>query len=202
MAEQPPTSPKLAAIQKGFEESLPCIMRVAKFRLRGLTGEAKDDAIAEVVALSWQSYRRLAEQGRDPPVPKIAEFSSRRVRCGRGLANPNPVQESLSATCRHRHGYDIESIPLSSEDACDPALIDALVDDRISPADEAAFKIDTTEWLAGLGDRNQQIADQLMAGLYQSEVAELHGVSRMRIYQLRQDMADEWRRFFGDESTL
>src|SRR5947209_5284414 len=49
----------IARIQEGFLEALPRIMRVARFRLRFLTGERMEEAIAETVALSWQAYRRL-----------------------------------------------------------------------------------------------------------------------------------------------
>src|SRR4051812_9082666 len=102
-------------MHEDFEQALPTIKRVAKFRLRHLEGERLDDAIQETLALCWDAYRRLCLQGRDPTplVGKIAEFSTRRVRCGRGLVNGEPVRDAMSAQSRHRHGYEMESIPLS-----------------------------------------------------------------------------------------
>lgn len=51
----------LAVIHQGFLEALPRIQRVARFRLRHLCGERKDEAVAETVALAWNAYPASAQ---------------------------------------------------------------------------------------------------------------------------------------------
>ncbi len=162
--------------------------RVARFRLRHLDEERKEDAVQEVLAICWEQYRRLVERGRDPTpfVGKMAEFATRRVRCGRGFLRTR-LRDVLSPIPRDDH--HVESIPMTEDDDCDPLLSDALADGQ-DPADEAALKIDVEEWLASVEWRRRRVAELLMSGKNTVEVAKREGVSRMRIFQLRQDLAE------------
>jgi len=188
----------LADIQQSFTEALPRIEGLASAYL-GFMRRDKDEAIAETVALAWKSYRDLALRGMNVVklLGKIVEFSARQVRCGRGLTNINPVQEVLSATARFRHGYQVNSLPLSERDDIAPELIEAMRDDT-SPADEATFRVDLEEWLSGLDKRRQEIVGQLVSGWNTVEVARLHRISRMRIFQLRRELVDDWQSFQGE----
>src|SRR5207249_3582804 len=112
----------IAAIQEGFEKALPKIKTVARFRLRHLDAEAKEDAVAECLAICWQAYRRLVERGRDPTpfINKLAEFATRRVRTGRLFVNTK-LRDVLAPQPRHEHL--VESIPLTEKEDCDPLAI-------------------------------------------------------------------------------
>src|ERR1043165_2572890 len=112
----------LAEMQRGYLAELDRILRVIHFRLRHISEERKEDAIEEALALSWKAYRILFLKGRQvgPLVQKIAEYSARRVRCGRGLTNINPLRDVMSDTSRHRHDYAIGSIHPSDDGEVDP----------------------------------------------------------------------------------
>ncbi|HYT95533.1 MAG TPA: hypothetical protein VEL76_42835 [Gemmataceae bacterium] len=106
--------PDITAIQEGYLKALPKMKKVARFRLRHLDAERKDDAVQEVLAICWEQYRRLFERGRDvqPLVQKIAEFATRRVRCGREWVGTR-CRDVLSPVARPDH--HVESIPLTEE---------------------------------------------------------------------------------------
>src|SRR4051812_47981090 len=70
----------------------------------------REDAVAEMVALRWKWYVRLAEQGKDPNqfVSKLAEFAARAVNCGRRLTGMEPAKDVLSTVAQKRHGFLVE----------------------------------------------------------------------------------------------
>jgi DNA-directed RNA polymerase specialized sigma24 family protein len=195
-----PDPETLATMQQGFLEALPRIQRIARFRLRHLCGERKDEAVAETVALAWNAYRRLFLTGRDvaPLVGKIAEFSARQVCCGRQLTGTR-IRDVLSPVPRHDHL--VEAIPFSDDDDADPEVVDALQDRRHSdPAEEAALRVDVNDWLDGLDDKQRQVAKELAGGLNTTDVARLHRVSRTRIWQRREELKESWDRLHEEES--
>lgn len=189
----------LAEMQQGCLAELPRIQRVIRFRLRHITEERREDAIEEAIALSWKAYRTLFLKGRNvgPLVQKIAESSARRVRYGRGLTNMNPLRDVMSDTSRHRHDYSIGSIHPSDDGEVDPDVIDALQDRGPSPADEATLNVDYEEWLEVQEDRRRWVAEQLEQDFTTTEVARELGVTRTRVWQLREDLKASWNTIHG-----
>jgi len=189
----------LADIQQSFTEALPRIEGLASAYL-GFMRRDKDEAIAEVVGLSWKAYRDLSLRGMNVVklLGKIVELSAKQVRCGRGLTNINPVRDIMSATARFRYAYRLDSLPLSDREDVAPEVIEAMRDDT-SPAEAAMFRVDLEQWLAGLDERPRQIVGELVSGFNTVEVARLHRVSRMRIFQLRRELVDNWQSFQGEE---
>jgi hypothetical protein len=183
----------LAAIQRSFTEALSRIEGLASPYLRMRRSECKDEAIAETIALAWRSYRELALGGRDVVklLGRIVEFSARNVRSGGRLVGRQPVRDVMSATARFRQQYAIHSLPLSERDATAPEVIEALREET-SPAEEATFRADLEAWLAILDERERAIVTHLREGHSTVEVARLHRVSRMRIYQLRLGLVKKW----------
>jgi hypothetical protein len=184
----------LATMQQGFLAALPRIQRIARFRLRHLCAEPKEEAVAETVALAWNAFRRLFLTGREvaPLIGKIAEFSARQVRCGRQLTGTR-IRDVLSPVPRHDHL--VEAIPFSDDDDADPAVVDALQDRRhADPAEEAALRVDLGEWLDSLDALQRQIAEELASGLNTTDVARQRRVSRTRIWQRREELKESWDR--------
>ena len=64
-----------------------------------------------------------------------------------------------------------------------------------------AFRVDLEAWLVTLDERHRTVAQQLASGLNTLDVSKLHGVTRGRISQLREELIDAWERFQGDETT-
>src|SRR3989442_76937 len=103
---------RLEKMHQGYLESLSKIDQAAKFRLKHLDIEAKEEAIQEVRALAWKACLALFTQGRDP-IPlagKIGEFSAKKVMDGGRLVGVEPIRDVMSAKSRRRHEYQCEAL--------------------------------------------------------------------------------------------
>src|SRR5205085_399410 len=74
-------------------------------------------------------------------------------------------------------------------------------DHRVGPADEAAFRLDFGAWLASLPIRKRQVAELLAEGHEPGVVACIVGISPARVSQLRQELAESWQAFQGQDDA-
>ena len=98
--------PDTAALQNLFFIALPRIARHARFYFRYLKREHDhDDAVAEAVALAWNWFIRLVQQGKTPGGVRVCDRSVRRscrqrrptvVRPGESKRRPFPTDSSSS----------------------------------------------------------------------------------------------------------
>jgi hypothetical protein len=202
------------ALQAHFLQILPRIEMHAQIRFAFLRCPGKrDDAIAETVAVAWHWFLRLVEQGKDVDtfVMVLADYAVRHVRNGRGLCGQEKAKDVLSSRAQRLKGFTVESFPsslLRSHNALysDPHaqdLVDTfeerLKDNTQSPVPEqAAFRIDFPAWLAQLGQRNREIAEDMAKDYGTQELSEKHKVSAGRISQLRRELHADYRRFHGE----
>ena len=70
-------------------------------------------------------------------------------------------------------------------------------DNKVTPADEAAFRLDFEGWLAGLPERKRRVAELLAEGHDGVVVARTVGIAPSRVTQLRFELAASWRAFQG-----
>ena len=70
-------------------------------------------------------------------------------------------------------------------------------DNKVTPADEAAFRLDFEGWLAGLPERKRRVAELLAEGHEGVVVARTVGIAPSRVTQLRSELAASWRAFQG-----
>ena len=68
-------------------------------------------------------------------------------------------------------------------------------DNRVGPADEAAFRVDFEAWLGSLPDRKRRVAELLAEGHEGVVVARLVGIAPSRVCQLRRELEASWRAF-------
>ena len=68
-------------------------------------------------------------------------------------------------------------------------------DNRVGPADEAAFRVDFGAWLESLPPRKRQITELLAAGHEGLVVARRVGVSPGRVCQIRPELERNWLAF-------
>jgi hypothetical protein len=207
-------TPTPEAQQAHFLAILPRIEAHAQIRFAFLRCPGKrDDAIAEVVALCWCWFRRLVAQGKDVDelVTVLADFAVRHVRSGRNLCGQEKAKDAMSARAQRRKGFAVESLVCSTRRTLEALLgdphsqeqIDAfeerLKDNTQSPVpDQAAFRIDHPAWLSQLGQRNREIAEDMVKDYGTLELSERHQVSPGRISQLRRELHADWRRFHGE----
>src|SRR5262249_37086154 len=168
----------------------------------------QEDRVQECVALGWQWFLRLTEQGKDVfafPMA-FAALLARAVKCGRRLCGQERSGDVLSLVAQARHGFRVERLPATTrsphEDLyADPhgqALLDAfeerLRDNTVTPPpDAAAFRVDWPLFLAGLTRRDRDLALFLSLGHSGKAAAAKFGLSPGRVTQLRQRWCRAWR---------
>jgi hypothetical protein len=195
--------PRTPCVPELFQTLLPQIRRQASIQLRHLRAEAREEAIAEVVARAFCAWRRLVEQGRPEvarPTP-LAKYALRQVCAGRRVGCRQNSRDLLSPQVRRIHGFSIQRI--DRRDPQDGTWRELLVEDRqAGPAETAAARLDWSAWLRTLSTRNRRVAKALSLGETTSGVARRFGLSQGRISQLRERLRQHWEQFQGDGQTV
>jgi hypothetical protein len=173
----------------------------------------KEDAVQEVLALSWQWFLRLTERGKDATAfaSALAGYAARAVRSGRRLCGHEKARDVLSPVARRRHGFGVESLPHSISSSherlytsplgqqAQDAFEERLRDNTQTPVpDQVTFRIDFPVWRCTRTERDQRVIDALMAGGRTRDVSRQFGLSPGRVSQLRRDFLEDWRRFTGE----
>ncbi len=178
----------IAEAQRSFAEALPRIEGLAGAYLRMPRSERKDEAVAEVVALSWKGYLDLSLRGENVEklLGKIVWFAAQGVRSGRGLVGQPSINDVMSPRARFHHGLHSVGEPRDHERT-----------DNTSPVEQAATNVDFGEWLNTLPAKRREIALALTSGLNSTDVGKLRGVTRAAIYLDRLGLKDSWDEFHG-----
>ena len=184
-----------------FVRLLPSIRRHARNAFYTLDPEAREEAIAEVVANSFAAYRSLLDRGRAHVIgaAALARFAISQVRAGHRVGSPLNADDVSSVYCQHRRGIGLESLETvhRAADAWESILIE---DHHVTPADIAAIRIDFETWLNMLPPRQRQIAEVLSVGETTQAVAKLFDLTAGRISQLRNELRAAWESFQGKTS--
>ncbi len=180
------------------ERMLPIIVRVARQAFSDLDAEAKEEAVAEVVAAAFIMFVGLVRDGRESLAyaTVLAAYGVRRVRIGRSAATPQNVQDVSSKFCQLRKGVKVERLDrYHRQEGWKEVLVE---DKHAGPAETAAARIDVGEWFNTLPNRDQQIAGELALGSRTGEVAKQFGISPGRVSQKRTAYRESWRAFQGE----
>lgn len=190
--------PAITTLQQRFLVIVPRIEAHGQVYFRHLKCPIRrEDAVAEMTALSWKWFRRLVEKGKRPEtfVSAIASFTARAVRSGRQLCGQEKAKDVMSPRAQRIHAFHVGKLPDYSALSCNP-LAEALTDNTQTPPDvQAVFRCDFPAWLVSLGDRKRRIAEDLMVGERTLDVADRHRVSAARISQMRREFQSDWERF-------
>jgi hypothetical protein len=192
--------PSLARLHAAFLSIVPRIELHGRVCFRAKSWHDQQEAVAEMVALCWKWFVRLAECGKDathfPSV--LATFAARAVYNGRRLAGSCKAKDAMSPVAQRRHGVTIGRLPDVSTLNGNP-LSEALHDNTRSPVPEqVAFRLDFPGWLSSLGTRNRSIAQDMAQGHRTGELADAYGLSPARVSQLRREFHWDWQAFCGD----
>jgi hypothetical protein len=193
--------PTLVTLHAAFLSILPRIERHAAVVFRGLKCPGRRaDAVAEMTALCWLWFVRLARRGKDARrfPSTLATFAAKAVKSGRRVCGQEKAKDALSQLAQQRHGFTVGTLPTRSTLSGNP-LSEALRDSTKSPPDEQAmFKLDMADWLAALGERGRRVAVDMMLGNRTKDLARMHGLTEGRISQLRAEFHQGWLRFLGE----
>lgn len=193
--DTPNDIPPPEAIKAHFLAALPQIENVASFRFRYLRPEEKQEKVAETVALAWREYRKLCERGKHPEdfVTTLAEYASRAVRNGRRLAGKTRSGDVMAEKAQKKHGFDVGPLPDLPEES---DAIDALKDNtQTPPPDQAAFRIDYTDWISRFPEKKRKVIEHLALGGKRSDAAKELGLSAGRLTQIGNEAETSWSEF-------
>jgi hypothetical protein len=184
---------------KAFLAMMPTIKTHAKVAFRHLDAEAREEAIQEVICNACCVYARLVELNKtDLAYPSVlARFGVAQVKDGRKVGGHLNIRDVSSSYCQQHKGISVER--LDQYDKTENAWLEILVEDKhAGPADTATVRIDFNEWLKSLTNRLRKIATLLAMGEKTGIVAKKFRVSPGRISQIRNLLADTWKRFHGE----
>jgi len=188
----------MSALHARFLLILPRIETHARCYFRHVTCPVrKADCIAEVVALAWSWFIRLAERGKDathfPSV--LASYAARAVHSGRRVCGQEKAKDVLSERAQRRHGFSVGKLPDFSTLSENP-LAEALTDSTRSPVpDQVEFRIDFPGWLRTRTNRDRQLIGRMVVGERTLDLAKRFGLSPARVSQLRREYQEDWQRY-------
>ncbi len=199
------TGPVLMAAQEQFEEALPDMDKILRHYFRSWPPERRQELIADARAALWAAWHSLTRRGRDPVqlgITGIAARCCRYVRSGRKVGNRNHGRgclDVLDHRARRRLGIEIISLDRHDETTTGApvgAWRQWLAESNfVTPADEAAFRVDFGRWLADLPDRKRMMAEMLAEGHETGAVARRVGVSPGRVSQVRLELEANWTQY-------
>lgn len=178
----------LATIQTHFAQQLAALQRFARFHFRGYPPEARQEMIANVVALAWKFFHSLYRKGRaDEPgiLNSCLRYAIKQVHCGRKVEGKNRSKDILD----YRRSRKVRI------DGCD---LDGFVGRSTPVVDAVSFRVDVPDFLATLDDRQQRMAVDLATGMTTGEAAEKYGLSAGRISQFRKEFKQLFDEFFAE----
>src|SRR4051812_19422122 len=150
----------LTSVHQQFEAALPAVTAAARYAFRRRRPQDRDEAIADARAAAWSAWHGLIARGKDPVtvgVHGIAANAVRYVKNGRRVGHRGGGRGAMDVY--HPRAQAVRDFRLVGLDAVEatPTLAPAepwrqwlAADNRCTPADEAAFRIDFAAWLAAL----------------------------------------------------
>ena len=152
----------LVAAQEKFTATLKAVEDAARFAFRRHRRQDREEALAAARAAAWAAWAGLLRRGKDPVevgVHAIARNAVRYVKSGRKLGNPTCGRGARDVWHPRAHralGLRV----VSFEELAGPppgSWRQWLAEDsRVSPADEACFRLDFAAWLGGLPEKQRQ----------------------------------------------
>jgi len=165
-----------------FLKLLPALKKHASIRFRHLNRTDREEAIAEATAAAFVNFKTAATAGTSHRITPgtLAHYAVLHVATGRRAGGGgNGKTDVMSAAAQRRGGFRIFALPWND------ARLDCMVaserevwrlhllhDHRTPPADQAAFRIDWSNFLAGQHERTRQALALLGEGDTQVEVAD------------------------------
>jgi len=201
----------LVAAQEKFTAYLPAIDNAARFAFRRRRRQDREEALAEARAAAWSAWTGLLRRGKDPlavGVTGIANNAIRYVRNGRRVGNTTCGRGAMDVFRKAQKARDFKVVSLDSNDQFIPGWLVGTwkewlaCDNRVGPADEAAFRLDFSAWLASLPEKKRWVAELLAEGHEGHVVARLVGIAQSRVSQLRGELEASWRQFQGGATPV
>jgi hypothetical protein len=187
--------------QAGFLSMLPRIKRYAHRAFCDMRGEAKDDAVCEIIASCLCAYRRLHERNElhRAFASTLVRYAVKVYYRGRRVGTSQCSRDVYARAAQPGNTFEKQSIGISRGQRA--AWMESLTDDHSTPIPEQVhFRIEFPRWLEIQTPRNRRIAETLSVGYTTAEVANKFQISPGRVSQLRKHFCESWQAF-TDESA-
>jgi hypothetical protein len=178
---------------------------VIRHHFRNWPARRRADALADARAALWAAWHSLVRRGKDPLQVGITGIAARCclfTKAGRKLGNKNRGRgclDVLDQRAQRRLGLKILRLDRDEETVARDGWREWLAEDnRVTPADEAAFRLDFGRWLSGLPERKRQMAELLLQGHETGVVARMLEVTPAAVSQTRTWLESSWRTFQGE----
>jgi hypothetical protein len=151
-----------------FESRFVELSSKAKHIFRDYKPEARDEAVANVLADTWEQFVSLVERAlaNDTLLTTTFHFACKRTRSGRqsGKVKNSAYKELFN------HAKRVSDLPM-----------DAFVSDRVGVYEAVQFRVDTADWLDQLPENHRNRAIDLASGESPSDLASRWCVSRAAV---------------------
>ena len=177
----------LSEARARFEERFPEFQNKARTYFGGYTPEAKDEAIANSLFLTWHHFTGLVRKGKadDKRLTSTFYYSMRQTRSGR-----------MMRAVKYGHSRELFDHARNGGEAIITGLnLDAYVSRHTTVLDVVAFRVDTRDWLESLTEKQRRRAVDLAEGRTTQECARDWGVSEAAVSQYRRQLNESYQRF-------
>jgi len=197
--------------QQQFVEMLTDIQKIASRAFDHLDPEAREEAVANAVALSWANHLHCVAEDKRVGAPSLAHYAIQGVKSGRSLCGQSSV-DVLAARTRILGRATVQSLseapvqhPADDGDDeshsgwwnCSEALVDRKVWER--PRERVRIKLDYDSFLRWprVTVQECEVFNLLARGHRTSEIAHRLEVSAPRVCQIKNSIGEKLVGFFG-----
>ena len=198
----------LRVAQEKFTATMKAVEDAARYAFRRRRRQDREEALAEARAAAWSAWRGLIRKGKDPVevgVTGIANNAVRNVRQGRRVGNRTCGRGAMDIQHpRVRRALGLRVVAFAELAGPPPRSWQQWLaeDNRVTPADEACFRLDFAAWLGGLPEKKRRVAELLAEGHEGVVVARLVGIAQSRVTQLRHELEASWLAFQGGATPV
>ncbi|MGO8900529.1 MAG: hypothetical protein ACLQU5_19605 [Isosphaeraceae bacterium] len=172
-----------------FEARFPEFQNKARAYFADYKPEARDEAIANSLFLTWHHFTALIEKGKadDALLTSTFYFACRQTRSGRMMRT---VKASKSRELFDHSRKTGEAIVTGVD-------WEAFVSKRNTVPEIVAFRVDTQAWLDSLTENQRQRAMDLAEGTSTKELAKRWNVSAPAVSLYRRQLNESYERFMS-----
>jgi len=181
------------SIRQGFVRMLPDLRGLLRWIFRGENPDQRSEMVSEAIAFSFAMYKRAREAGKDVDLRPLARYSSLHVMSGARFAGSN--RRDVTCTRWRKPRAHKQVSPFSQ---LPPENTEFLLPDRRAHwpvPDQAAFRIDWSEFTSRCSRQNRLIMRLLAAGYRRNEVARRLRITPPAITQRMQAVRNRWQAF-------
>lgn len=178
----------LNVLRESFTQQVPNLRRMASAKFIGLRADARQEAIANALALTWMFIYRLFRKGRaDEPgiLRSCLWYAVKQTKEGRTPQGCPRVKDL--GTQRRSGTVKFESFDLNS-----------FIGRATPVVDQVVFRQDVPAFLRTLSARQRRMAIDLAGGMTTTEAAEKYCLSLGRISQFRKEFKLLFDKFFAE----